>query len=171
MENLKYPIGKFDKTVAISPSELKTAITTLKDFPALLRSLTDNIKTGDLEKTYRPGGWNVRQVVHHVADSHANMYIRLKCALTEENPTIKGYSEAAWAELSDSSLPIYLSVNMVETLHARIVSLLENMTEEEFNRTFYHPGYDFTYKISTVVALYAWHSTHHLEHILIALKN
>lgn len=171
MENLQYPIGRFDNTKEVSPSELKKAIAYLAAFPKILNELTSNLSDEVLDKTYRPDGWSIRQVVHHIADSHGNMFIRLKCALTEENPTIKGYSEGAWANLSDSKLPITVSLPIIEGLHIRLNSLLNSMSEADFEKTFYHPGYQRTYVLKGVVALYAWHSEHHLEHIKIAINN
>lgn len=171
MENLQYPIGKFNKDKEYSKQDIAAAIIVLKNLPHELKALTKGLNDINLAKIYRTGGWNIRQIVHHIADSHANMYIRLKCSLTESNPTIKGYNEADWAEMSDSKLPIESSIAIINGLHTRIVNLLDNMSDTDFEKTYYHPGYDKIYVLKTVVALYGWHSTHHLEHIKIALKN
>jgi DinB superfamily len=171
MEHLQYPIGRFNKEKKHSFSEVKESIAYLKDFPALLKIATIGLSDSQLSKTYRPNGWNIRQLVHHIADSHANMYIRLKCALTENNPTIKGYDEALWAEMSDSQLPILSSIGIIEGLHGRFSCILETLEDADFDKTYYHPGYAATYLLRNVIALYTWHSKHHLAHIYLALGN
>ena len=170
MENLKYPIGKFDNTKDYPYESLSGAINYLEDFPKILRELVTGLPDVILDTPYRPEGWTVRQVVHHVADSHANMYIRVKCALTEENPTIKGYSEGDWANLHDSKLPIESSLKIIEGLHERLVFIFKNLKQEDFEKTFYHNGYQRTYILRNVIALYRWHSEHHLEHIKLAMN-
>ena len=169
MQDLQYPIGKFAPKESYSFDEIKANIKILVDFPALLKASTATISEAALETPYRPEGWTARQVIHHIADSHANMYIRVKCALTEENPTIKGYNEGDWAKLPDSKLPIDSSLAIIEGLHQRVTSLFESMQEADFQRTFYHNGYQRTYVLANVVALYAWHSMHHLKHIEISI--
>ena len=149
---------------------MSEAINYLEDFPKMLRELTHDLSDDILELTYRPEGWSIRQVVHHLADSHSNMYIRVKCALTEENPTIKGYSESDWALLADSKLPIESSLKIVEGLHERLVYIFRNLKQEDFEKTFYHNGYQRTYILRNVIALYRWHSEHHLAHIKLALN-
>jgi hypothetical protein len=170
MENLKYPIGKFDNTKEYPLESLSEAINYLEDFPKLLRELSNDLSDDILDTPYRPNGWTARQVVHHIADSHANMYIRVKCALTEVNPTIKGYSEGEWAKLPDSKLPIESSLKIIEGLHERLVFLFKDMKQEDFEKTFYHNGYQRTYILRNVIALYRWHSEHHLEHIKLVLN-
>lgn len=171
IEHLQYPIGRFDKTKNYSLSDIKYGLSYLRDYPVLLEDMVRNLTDEQLTQIYRPGGWNVRQVVHHIADSHSNMYIRIKCALTEDNPTIKGYDEAEWAELEDSNLPLEPSIQMIKGIHLRLVTLLENK-EESFlkEKSYYHAGYKYTYPLSVVVPLYQWHSEHHLEHIKLALN-
>lgn len=171
MEHLQYPIGKFDKSVNHTFEDRIEAIDTLKALPEVIKSLTQSLSDEQLEKVYRPNGWTIRQVVHHIADSHANLYVRIKCALTEENPTIKGYSEADWALLEDSKLPVSASLSMIEGIHIRLVSLLENMTAADYDNTFFHNGYQATYVLKNVIQLYKWHSIHHTEHIKIALNS
>ncbi|MBK6978693.1 MAG: putative metal-dependent hydrolase [Cytophagaceae bacterium] len=171
MEELKYPIGKFDATKEYDYDSALAALDYLKDFPKTLRGITANMTEKQLDTAYRPEGWTARQVVHHIADSHANMYIRVKLALTEENPTIKGYNEAEWAKLMDSKLPIEDSLLIIEGLHNRLFHLLKNESPEVFEKTFYHNGYQRTYILKNVLNLYKWHSQHHLEHIKIAIKN
>ena len=137
MEHLQYPIGKFNKDKMYTLEENTLSKEYLAAFPDLLIALTANLTNEELSKAYRPDGWNIRQIVHHIADSHANMYIRFKWALTEENPTIKGYNEAVWAELSDSKMPIQASLEIIKGLHQRIVYLIENMKPVDFDRSYF----------------------------------
>ena len=119
-----------------------------------------------LQRPYRPGGWTGRQVVHHVADSHMNCYFRYRLALTEENPTIRPYDEAAWAELPDvAATPIMVSLTLLDALHSRWVTLLYHLTQEQWQRTFYHPGNQRESTLDHALALYAWHGRHHLAHL------
>jgi hypothetical protein len=171
MEHLKYPIGRFDNEVEHSLEEVPQALAYLSAFPAILREKVKDLSAEDLEKTYREGGWNIRQLVHHLADSHLNLYVRIKLSLTEENPSIKGYAEDLWAEQSDYFLPIESSLQFLEVIHLKIVNLFENMSAEDFEKTYYHPGYQKTYILKNVIHLYEWHSKHHLEHIRIAVNN
>jgi hypothetical protein len=164
LENLKYPIEHtFEERVE--------AIDVLRELPVILRTLTANLDDVTLEKPYRPDGWTIRQVVHHIADSHTNLYVRLKCALTEENPTIKGYDEGEWALLPDSKMPIDASLEFISGVHARLVHLFENMVSTDYDKSYYHNGYQATYYLRNVLQLYKWHSLHHVEHIKIALKS
>lgn len=171
MEDLKYPIGKFDNTIEYTVLSAREGLEYLEKFPEILRELVENLNDDQLNLTYRPDGWNIRQVVHHIADSHSHVYIRTKFALSEDNPTIKGYSEGVWAEMADSLLPVEFSVKMIEGLHARLVFLLKNASDADFEKTYYHNGYNRTYVLRNVINLYVWHSKHHLEHIKIALAN
>jgi hypothetical protein len=171
MENLQYPIGRFDKTKVHTIEEAKNAAIYLIDFSEQLIQKVKDLNNEQLAKYYRPGGWNIRQIVHHLADSHANLYIRLKCTITEDNPTIKGYNEADWAELIDSTMPLDSSLKIIEGLHLRIGFLVEKLEAHDFEKTYYHPGYKSTYVLKNVLPLYEWHSKHHLEHINIALKS
>jgi len=119
-----------------------------------------------LDTAYRPGGWTVRQVVHHCADSHMNSFIRFKLALTEENPTIKPYHEDKWAEMADAkNLPIEPSLKILEGLHDRWAILIKSLSDQDLQKTFYHPANQKTITLATTIALYAWHSRHHLEHV------
>ncbi len=172
IEHLQYPIGRFDKTKKYQLSDINYGLSYLKDYPALLEETVSGLDNDTLLNIYRPGGWNIRQLVHHLADSHSNMYIRVKCALTEDNPTIKGYDEAAWAELPDSQLPLDASLNMLKGIHQRLVALFEDKEPGFFEeKSYYHAGYKFTYPLSVVIPLYQWHSEHHLEHIRLALNS
>lgn len=171
MEHLKYPIGRFDKTRIFSIDDRESALNYLAGFPDILEAELKALNNSDLLKVYRPDGWNIRQLVHHLADSHTNLYVRIKIALTEENPPVKGYEEDLWAELPDYEMDLSLSLGMLRFLHAKIVYILRSMPLEGFERTYYHPQYKETYVLKNVIHLYKWHSEHHLEHIRIAKTN
>ncbi len=166
LEELKYPIGRYLKPEAHTPELRKEWITVLQALPSWMDACIENLDEHQLLTPYREGGWNIQQVVHHVADSHMNAYIRLKLALTEDNPTIKPYAEAAWAELVDSKVvPVNVSVTLIHALHRRIVALLQNMDTAAWERSYFHPEHQRDFPLWEVVAMYAWHSRHHTEHI------
>ncbi len=161
--DLRYPIGKYEPQPY--SDKLKEAwLNDIKFLPQLLENTILNLDESQLQTPYREGGWTVQQVVHHVADSHVNSYVRFKLALTEDNPTIKPYDEAAWAKLADSQLPIEPSLDLIASLHARWVGLLEGMSEADFAKTFNHPERG-KQNLGTTLGLYAWHSRHHTAHI------
>ena len=163
--DLRYPIGHFTPPAASLPGIRAAHIETLRQLPDRLREVTAGLSDAQLDTPYRDGGWTVRQVIHHLADSHANAYIRVKLALTEDWPTVKPYNEAAWAELADSrNLPIAGSMAMIEALHGRWVVLLESLSEEDFHKGYNHPEHG-KQDLSTVLAMYAWHAQHHTTHI------
>ncbi len=165
LDDLRYPIGRFDPDAAASRLEQRPAqLETLRQLPARLHDAVSGLADHQLETPYRDGGWTVRQVVHHVADSHANSYIRVKLALTENAPTIKAYDEAAWARLPDSGLPVDISLAFTEAVHARLVALFESMAEAAYERAFLHPERG-PVTLAANLALYAWHSRHHVAHI------
>lgn len=160
----RYPIGRFNKPAIITPDDRLRAIATLAEMPEMLRNAVDGLDTAQLSTPYREGGWTVRQVVHHVADSHMNAFIRMRLALTEDWPTIKPYDEKAWAMLRDYAAPIEWSLELVESLHARWVMLLQSLSEEQWARGFVHPeNGPLTLDVTTL--MYAWHSLHHVAHI------
>lgn len=161
-EELRYPIGRFSASPVTSTRAEQ--IETLRQLPTLLVQAIHGLSDAQLDTPYREGGWTVRQLVHHIADSHANAYIRIKLALTEDNPTIKPYDEAAWAALPDSTQPIDSSLAITDGIHMRLVALLESLSEAEFQRTFRHPERG-PMTIAGNLALYDWHSRHHLAHI------
>jgi hypothetical protein len=163
-ESLRYPVGRFRPPSASSPEIRFTQIETLRLLPERLRAAVAGLGDAQLDTPYRDGGWTVRQVVHHFADSHANSYVRFKLALTEDWPTIKPYDEAAWAGLPDSRMPIAPSLDFVSGLHARLVAMLEAMTDEDFQRGFNHPERGRV-TLATNLGIYAWHSLHHTAHI------
>jgi hypothetical protein len=165
--DLRYPIGKFNRQEPITPERREALIRILEEAPGKYRKALQGLSPEQLETPYRPGGWTVRQVVHHVADSHMNAYIRLKLALTEDQPTIKPYEEDKWAELGDTfSTPVDVSLILLENLHIRMVHLLRSLSESDWQRTYLHPQSGET-GLQTVLGLYAWHSQHHLAHIRI----
>jgi uncharacterized damage-inducible protein DinB len=160
----RYPVGRFAKPATIAPEERAGAIATLAELPEQLRNAVDGLNSSQLGTPYREGGWTVRQVVHHVADSHMNAFIRVKLALTEDWPTVKPYDEAAWAKLHDTAAPVEWSLELVESLHARWVMLLQSLTDEQWQRGFNHPeSGPNTVELTTLI--YAWHSRHHVSHI------
>jgi uncharacterized damage-inducible protein DinB len=160
----KYPVGRFTPPATITPGERSDAIATLAELPEQLRNAVDGLSFTQLSTPYRDGGWTLRQVVHHVADSHINAYVRVKLALTEDWPTIKPYDEAAWAKLHDVAAPIEWSLELVESLHARWVMLLQSLTDEQWKRGCHHPE-NGPMTVELLALLYAWHSRHHVAHI------
>ncbi len=169
-EEMKYPIGKFKVPVSYTANDLHKWTNTIKTFPGKLRQAIMGLTEQQLDTPYRTGGWTLRQVVHHVADSHMNSVIRFKWALTEDNPTIKAYEEADWALLADYRLPVEPSLKLIEGLHQRCVAMLESFTENEWARTFVHPASGETIPLKKALALYDWHSRHHLAHITETVK-
>ncbi len=167
--NERYPIGEFDCAEHISTEEIKAWINEIRTLPRRLIVIVKHLSDEDLESTYREGSWTIRQIVHHIADSHMNAYIRFKLALTEENPTIKPYAEDKWAKLPDSKLPIATSLKIIESLHERWVYLIENLTNEQLKKTFIHPDSGIV-SVEKNIGIYAWHGNHHIAHIKNALK-
>ena len=163
-EDLRFPIGKFNSDIDISPALRNQLIAEVGDLPDKLNAATADLSDEQLDTPYRPAGWTVRQTVHHVADSHLNSMIRFKLALTEDAPTIRPYYEDRWAELADSSLPIDASLKMIEGLHARWTTLLDSMTDEQFQRKLIHPD-SGEWTLEKMLALYVWHGAHHTAHI------
>ncbi len=171
LEQLKYPIGKFDYVKTISFADVPTSIQTIAEFPIKLTVLVESLAPEQLAMPYRPGGWTAAQVVHHLADSHCNALIRFKLTLTEDNPTIKPYMENLWAELADSKdTPVEVSLQLLMALHKRWEILLKSMKEADFNRTYFHPESQRTFPLRQVVSLYAWHCNHHYAHIASVTK-
>ena len=164
MTDLRYPIGVF---TAVDPSAAvrQKAIAEIAALPVLLADAVKGLSEAQLDTAYRPGGWTVRQVVHHVADSHINAFVRIKLALTEERPAVVGYDEKKFAELPDARLPVDLSVQLLRSLHARWVALYQNMPDDSWQRTFRHPEYPEPLTLDWQVQMYAWHSQHHVAHI------
>ncbi len=165
MTDLRYPIGKFTYDENLTEDQKRAFLDDVAQAPANLRAAVKGLSETQLDTAYRPGGWTVRQVVHHVPDSHLNSYVRFKLALTEDEPTIKPYAEDRWAELPDTkATPVEVSLVLLESLHDRWVRLLRSLTPEEWKRTFRHPEMG-AMTLEKTLALYAWHGRHHVAHI------
>jgi hypothetical protein len=162
--DMKYPIGKFQFNGEITNTVTRDWINEIEDLPELLRDAVKVLDNEQLDTPYRSGGWTVRQVIHHLADSHMNAYVRFKLALTEEKPVIKPYDEAKWAELSDYKLPIDISLSLLETLHKRWTNLLRSLSPADMKKTFIHPD-SGDVSVGQNIGIYAWHGRHHLAHI------
>jgi len=162
--DMKYPIGTFQFDDEITSSITSVWINEIENLPRLLRDAVKDLDNDQLDTAYRSGGWNVRQVIHHLADSHMNAYVRFKLALTEENPVIKPYDEAKWAELSDYNLPIDTSLLLLENLHQRWTTLLRSLTPVDMEKTFIHPD-SGEVSVGENIGIYAWHGKYHLVHI------
>ena len=164
-EDLRYPIGDFDRNYEVSPAARANRIKTIAELPSAVSAAVSGLSEAQLDTEYRPEGWTVRQTVHHIADSHSNSLTRFKLALTEDDPpTIRPYYEDRWAELADSKLPVDVSLKMIESIHTRWSTLLNSMTDEDFKREFIHPETGI-WPLEGALALYAWHSQHHTAHI------
>ena len=165
MTDLRYPVGKFTTPAQITTEDIQAGIAAIAAFPAELRAETAGLTDSQLDTPYRPDGWTVRQVVHHVADSHMNSYIRFRLALTEDEPTIKPYDEAAWANLADARQePVAVSLELIDAMHRRWTILLRSLTEPDWARTFRHPERGLM-RLDVNLLLYSWHGRHHLAHI------
>ena len=163
--DLRYPIGKFRFPEAVSPDDRRKFIDQIAETPARLRAAINGLSGEQLDTPYRPGGWTVRQVIHHVPDSHMNSYMRFRLALTEEEPTIKPYHEDRWAELADARTePAEVSLALLDSLHRRWVVLLRSLGPADWARTFRHPDLGVV-SLEKNLALYAWHGRHHEGHI------
>lgn len=163
--DLRYPIGPFQRPAGLSSEERTAVIAAIADAPARLREAVAGLGRGQLDTPYRPGGWTVRQLVHHVPDSHLNAYVRCKLALTEDEPTIRPYDEARWAELPEArSAPIEPSLALLESLHRRWDLALRGMAAADWERMLVHPG-SGRQSVGQLIALYAWHGRHHAAHV------
>jgi len=163
--DLRYPIGKFRAPDKITNEMRKNFIKDIEKTPKLLRKAVSGLSRKQLDTPYRPGGWTVRQVIHHLPDSHLNAYVRIKLTLTEDEPTIKPYEEHKWAELSDSfNTPISVSLDLLEALHKRWVNLLKSLSESDFQRNYRHPEIGVV-NIDWALSQYSWHGKHHTAHI------
>lgn len=165
MSDLRFPIGPFAATTPFSPERRAAAVRTLAELPARLRLACAGLDERQLDTPYRPGGWTVRQLVHHVADSHLNAYLRTKFALSEDTPTIKPYPEQIWAEMADArTLPVAVSLDLLDAMHTRWVTLLHALEAAQFARTLLHPERG-PMSLDDVLDLYDWHSRHHVAHV------
>ncbi|WP_027481445.1 YfiT family bacillithiol transferase [Deinococcus pimensis] len=164
MNDVRFPIGPFLPATYDAPARA-ALILDLATLPERLRAAVRDLDDDRLDTPYREGGWTVRQVVHHVADSHMNAYVRVKLALTEDHPTVRPYDEAAWASLPDSRLPVDVSLSLLGALHERWAALWRDLPGEAWARTFHHPASGETVRLDTALAQYAWHGRHHLAHV------
>lgn len=165
MTDPRFPIGKFTYNEAPNETQKQSLLNDIAHTPAALRAAVTGLSEAQLDTPYREGGWTVRQVVHHMPDSHLNSYVRFKLALTEDEPTIKPYAEDRWAELADSkNTPIEVSLTLLDSLHDRWVRLLRSLGPEDWKRTFRHPAMG-QMDLEKTLALYSWHGRHHVAHI------
>jgi uncharacterized damage-inducible protein DinB len=166
LDLLRYPVGRFADPGPVSAGQIGEWIGELESFPAELHATVSGMDDRKLDTPYRDGGWTVRQVVHHLADSHMNAYIRFKLALTEDNPAIRPYKEALWAEEKEArTAPVAVSLDLLQALHRRWVLVLRNMDGEAWKRTYFHPESQRDWRLTSVLAMYAWHGRHHRAHI------
>lgn len=165
MEDLRYPIGKFSPQETYSADDLKALIARIEALPSKIEAAVKGMSDQQLDTPYRDGGWTVRQVVHHVPDSHMHAYIRTKWALTEATPVIKAYDEKAWAETPESKLAPEVSLNVLKSLHAKWVELFKRLSKDDLKKEFTHPATGKNVPLDRLIATYAWHGDHHLAHI------
>lgn len=166
-DNLQYPIGKFRRPQGpLGADERRARIDAIAAAPRAFRDAVRGLSDAQLDTPYRDGGWSVRQLAHHMPDSHMNAYMRTKLALTEDQPTVKPYDEKRWAELADSrDVPVERSLVLLEALHDRWVALLRSLSAADFARTVTHPEWKAPMSVDTLLALYAWHGAHHTAHV------
>ena len=165
LEKLQYPIGKFQSKASYSQEEVSECIAEIASFPERLIETVKLFSESQYETPYRDGGWTVKQLIHHIADSHMHAYIRVKWSLTEEHPTIKAYHEKLWATTPETSEDPHLSIQLIKALHAKWVVLLKQLNPSELNKTYHHPVSGKDVRLDGLIAMYAWHSNHHLAHI------
>ncbi|WKN33661.1 putative metal-dependent hydrolase [Porifericola rhodea] len=172
LDELRYPIGQFEKPEIISTEHLNTWKGDIAVFPSKLKSEVIDLTTDALNWVYRPQGWTIQQVVHHCADSHMNALMRLKLTLTEEQPAIRPYEEARWAMLADTlESPIEWSLQFLEALHLKWIYLLDQLDEIQLGRTYIHPEHQTVFDLRETIGMYAWHCNHHLAHVRQAIKH
>ena len=166
LEKLRYPIGKYQVPDTITEEHLQTWISVLEELPKRLEKAVAGFSEEQLETPYRQGGWTVRQLIHHISDSHHNSYVRFKWGLTEDNPMIKAYFEKEWSELFDSkTAPIQMSLDHLKAVHYKLVYLLKGLTKEQLERSFRHPEGNVESTLAENIGRYAWHSNHHFAHL------
>jgi hypothetical protein len=161
----RYPIGKYEPQ-PFSEKQKMEWLNEIKFLPQTLENSIHNLDEAQLNTPYREGGWKVKQLIHHVADSHLNAYCRFKLGLTEENPTIRTYEEKLWAELNDiETVPINVSLTLLHALHARWYATIKDLKDEDWNRTVLHPAHNKTFTLWHLLGMYAWHGKHHVAHV------
>lgn len=167
---MKYPIGKAQFSSELNNEIFTNAIHRIERLPAILKRQVEGLNTDELQAQYRENSWTIQQVVHHIADSHMNGFVRTKWALSESKPVIKPYNEKKWTEQPDVlDLPIEVSLNLIESIHTRWTYLFRNLSEKELNKVFIHPDGNIEYKLFQHAEMYAWHGDHHLAHVKLAL--
>ena len=166
LEQLKYPVGKWKWPESVTENNIREAIITIADLPSQLIEAVKGLNDQQLDTPYRPEGWTIRQVVHHLADSHMNAYMRFKLALTEDNPIIKPYDQAKWAELEDNKAEPMVSILIITGIHKRWVDIMQHMSAADWVKTLKHPEHNRQLILNMLAMQYAWHSRHHLQHIL-----
>ena len=167
-DHLRYPIGKFAPQPAYTTGEVEANILRIENLPASVEKIVGSFSSKQLDTVYRDGGWTARQVVHHMADSHLNAYIRMKWSLTEPTPTIKTYDEKLWAETPETRLDPIISITLLKAHHVKWVSLLKVLSTDDLKKEFFHPDSKKNVPLDRLIALYAWHGEHHLGHLKIA---
>lgn len=171
MEKLKYPNGKFEYGKSYSNADIEKNTQEIEALPRKVKELLTSFSEADFNRSYREGGWSARQIIHHMADSHMNAYIRTKLTLTENSPVIKPYKQDLWANLADTELtPISNALQLLELIHQRWVVLLKNLKASDFKRTYIHPEYNKTFPLDEMIALYAWHGNQHFAHLQLIKK-
>jgi hypothetical protein len=163
--DLRYPVGKWERPENLTDAERASGIQLLEEMPAKARAAVAGLNDQQLDTPYRPGGWTVRQTIHHLADSHFNAFTRVKLALTEDTPTIKPYLEARWAELPDSKGPVAASLEILDGLHSRWTALFRSLAPADWSRGYIHPEHGRKLSLDQTLSLYSWHSRHHVAHI------
>jgi uncharacterized damage-inducible protein DinB len=161
----RYPIGKFKPAVAYTSQEITDFISRIEALPEKLADAVAGLNDNQLDTPYREGGWTIRQVIHHVADSHMNAFIRIKWTLTEDSPVIKAYDEKGWAETPETNLPIAISINLIHALHVKFVALAKRIPQKDLSRSFVHPDTKKEIRLGQLLGMYAWHGDHHLAHV------
>ena len=166
LEALRYPIGPYARPKAFDPEALPGYISAIEALPLWLDVIIENLDAHQLDTPYRPGGWTMVQTIHHLADSHMNAFVRLKMALTEDTPTIKPYDEALWANTPEiEAVPVNVSITLLHALHRRWAALLNALSPQDWQRSYYHPEQKREFPLWDFAAMYAWHSRHHMEHL------
>lgn len=171
LDKEKYPIGNFKLLKKLDDKEVEFRINNIKEFPLKIKSLVENLNNNQLKYKYRKGGWTIKQIVHHCADSHMNSFIRFKKALTETEPTIQGYIESEWAKGIDYSVDYKYSLLIIEGLHYRWTTLLKSLNSKDYEKTLYHSEIKKVINLYEMLCLYSWHCMHHIAHIDNALIN
>jgi hypothetical protein len=170
-EQRQYPIGKFQPKENYTAAELSDFVESINSLPLKVEAVAAKLTSDLMDASYREGGWSARQVIHHLADSHMNAYIRVKWTLTEDAPTIKAYNEKAWAETPETKLDPKLSIDLLKALHAKWVALINNVNSSDLQKYFVHPESGKHVRLDRMIALYAWHGEHHLAHLNIILTS